>query len=291
MNSHGKRIFTIAWVIGASTIFGFGCGEPEEPPRLELGVFVDATGLDEVETDLGYRVSLEEARLVVENLTFAVAGEVHQTSGLLAWIVPSAHAHPGHFRGGEVTGELRGRFLLDWFGAPDVELGTATLLPGDYRSANFVFGRAGDAESVASDDPLRERTGLLRGRAIRDGWEVRFVLAFSAPPGRSLTGIPFEVDLREGSHARLGLRLLLDSPRGGGTLFDGVDFAALDVDGDGSLAFDEDVGDPALATAALDLRRALLTHDYYDVRTCVPEGLGHVDGEGHCVASAISEPR
>lgn len=57
-----------------------GCGGPVEAPRVELPVVVDASGITTVETNLGDEVEVTEARLVVEDIAFTIAGEAHTAS-------------------------------------------------------------------------------------------------------------------------------------------------------------------------------------------------------------------
>ncbi|HLV67932.1 MAG TPA: hypothetical protein VKY73_19060, partial [Polyangiaceae bacterium] len=199
------------------------CGRPEEAPRVELPVVVDASGVTTVTTDLGYTVELVEARMVIRDLVFSVAGEVHATglwSTIADFLLPTAVAHPGHFQGGEVTGELRGRFLLDFVpGNGDVELGTATLLVGAYESVNFVFERAEDGDGLDADDPLLGHTALLRGHASKDENSIAFTAVIDSPEGRELTGAPFSLEVTEASRQRLGIRFLTEDPFEGDTVF------------------------------------------------------------------------
>lgn len=246
------------------------CGPPEEPPRVELAVFADPSGLAPVTTDLGYRVELVEARIMVEDLTFAVAGEVHRAwlgERVAALIVRQAHAHPGHFTGGTVTGELRGRYELCWRpDQPGDELGLATLLAGRYESASFTFARAERADGLLPDDPLLGHTARLVGVAHRGGERFDFTAILDAPAGRELVGIPFELRVGAASTDRLGLRLLPEDPHEGDTLFDGVDFAGLPHVAPGTIAIVPGAAEPALIDAYDTLRRTLQTHDHFDVQ-------------------------
>jgi hypothetical protein len=241
------------------------CGEPEEAPRVELPVFVDPSGTGAVTTDLGYTIELTEARTVIEDLTFAIAGEAHEASlwrRLSRLVIPAAYAHPGHFQGGDVTGELRGRFVLSWLPGGE-EVGRATLLAGTYTSANFTFGRGGAGDGAAA---LSGHTAVLGGSAKKGGGTVRFTATLDAPEGRELIGAPFELQVRQGSKERLGFRLVLKDPLEGDTLFDGLDFAALDADGDGELAIEASSAAEAVVEAYNLLRRRFMTHDHFDVK-------------------------
>jgi hypothetical protein len=98
------------------------CGAPQEAALVSLPVVVADSGITEVMTDLGYRVELREARMVLSDLVFAIAGESHAASfwhRASSWLLPTAQAHPGHYQGGEITGELKGRFLVNWL--PETE--------------------------------------------------------------------------------------------------------------------------------------------------------------------------
>jgi hypothetical protein len=128
-----------------------GCAA-EEAPRVELPVRVDCsrvTGAEAtVTTDLGYAVTVTDARLALGGLVFTIAGEVHTASLMQrlseACFVPRARAHPGHYQGGEVTGELPGDFALRCGQDQDRELGLATLIVGTYTAANFDLERGSD---------------------------------------------------------------------------------------------------------------------------------------------------
>ncbi len=252
-----------------------GCDDAEEPARVELSVVVDSSGIATVETNLGYQVGLSEARVVVENLVFTIAGEAHTASlwGTISdRMIPEAHAHPGHFQDGDVTGELRGRFVVSWLPADSELLGRATLLVGSYKSANFTFALARSDDGLSSDDPLLGHTAILRGQATKAGHTVDFVAIIDSPVGRQLVGAVFELEVTETTQESLGFRLLPEDPLEGDTLFDDLDFTALDSDGDGQLSIDPASTDEAVIEAYNQLRRTFQTHDHYDVRAVAPNG-------------------
>ena len=98
---------------------------PEEAAQTEVQLLTDGNALATTQSNLGYTVELTSARAVVRDFAFYSQGEVQTAQDvaqrprpIFAWVksilLPSAHAHPGHFQGGEVTGELTGRFVLDW---------------------------------------------------------------------------------------------------------------------------------------------------------------------------------
>lgn len=255
---------------------------PSEAPRVELEVVVDGSGLGEATTDLGWTITFAQARLAIADLEFTTAGEVHEarTPELGAWllslVLPSAHAHPGHYQGGEIIGELPGEYVLDFVAGDGASLGLATLIVGDYTAANFVFRRA-NAEELAADDPLVGHTALLQGSASKDGEVVAFTLLIDSPIDRELVGAPFEYTVDETTQAQLGVRLLDTDPIEGDHLFDGIDFAALDAaDGaaDGTLVLVDPELEPAQAQAQDDaynhIRRDFQTHDLFDAQAHEP---------------------
>ena len=239
---------------------------------MELPVVVDPSGIGTIANDLGYEVTLREARVMVENLAFTIAGEAHTASlwkRVSDFLVPSAYAHPGHFQGGDVTGELRGRFELNWLGGGASELGNATLLVGTYESANFTFIHATEDDGLAADDPLLGHTAVLRGTATKDA-AINFTVVIDSPEGRELIGAPFEFEVKETSTEQLGIRLGTEDPLEGDTLFDGIDFSALDEDGDGLLAIGPEATSPTVVEAYNLLRRTFQTHDHFDIRAAQP---------------------
>ena len=246
---------------------------------MSLLVRADARDIAGVETDRGYTVELAEARLALADLRFAVAGEEHAASGfrrLHDWLVPAAHAHPGHSSGGEVTGELLGQFVSRWLPANEAPLGWATLLEGDYESANFVFGRAVREQGVGDDDPLLGHTALLRGSAVRGAERVPFVVLLDAPEGDVLMGVPFDAGIRADVSSAIGFELLPRDPFERDTLFDGIDFARLARDASGVVSITADAGDPEIAAAYERLLATWVTPDHF--RMLALEGAAEANG-------------
>lgn len=274
-----RRTNPIMWLIVL-----VGCA-PSEAPRVELPVVVDGSGLsvdasDRV-TDLGWTIELEQARLALADLRFTTSGEIHmeqrpsagaQLLGVIsdAWL-PSAHAHPGHFQGGEVIGELPGTFVMDFASEDGRELGLATMIVGEYTAVDFRLARAGSDE-VEESDPLFGHTALLSGTATGpEDVVISFTVVIDSPLDRELVGAPFEVSVAEDSSFEIGLRMLGIDPIEGDHLFDGIDFALLDeLDGatDGAVLLvdpeaNSEVG-PELSDAYYQIRREFQTHDLFD---------------------------
>jgi hypothetical protein len=244
------------------------CSGPQEAKRVELPVVTDGAGLEAVTTDLGYEVELSDARVVVDDLRFTVAGEVHASlwSRLSEAVIPVAHAHPGHFQGGEITGELPGHFVLRFSPGPSQALGTATLLVGSYRAVDFRLAQANSAD-VEARDPLVGHTALMRGTATQDSARIDFQVVVDSPEGRDVIGVPFEEEVDESMQSALVLRLTPLDSLDQDTLFDGVDFAALDADADGRVVIDPSATDEATVAAYNAVRRALQSHDHFVVQS------------------------
>ena len=242
------------------------CADAQEAKRVEVPLFTDGAGLEPITTDLGYRVELTSASLVVDDVKFAIAGEAHAAlmRKISDALIPVAHAHPGHFQSGEVTGELPGHFVLRFASGEPRLVGTATLLVGAYRSVNFTLAYASKAD-VAADDPAVGHTAVLSGTAAREGREIGFQILIDSPVGRELVGVPFEHQVTEAAEP-LTLRLVTRDPLENDTLLDGVDFALLDGDGDDQVLIEQSSSDAPSADACNTVRRILQTHDHFLLR-------------------------
>lgn len=230
---------------------------------MQLPVVIDASRVEPVQTDLGYLVTMTRARAAIRDIEFSIEGEEHEISALAHvwnWLVPSAYAHPGHSAGGEVTGELRGSFIIDWMDAEEA-LGTASLLTGAYHGANFVFRHAGAEDGLSEDDPLLGHTfavGLEVSRG-EESWQVDVVLDLDEDT--ALIGVPFDHEVTKSSSESIGLELATKDPFQAGTLFDGIDFAVLDTGSDGVTRIAPG------QTAHNQLRRLFGSHDFYFIET------------------------
>ncbi len=269
-------IISSGGVAALASLLLVACGEPTEAPRVTLPVVVDGSGVTPVTTDLGYEVQVTTLRVAVSDLVFTVAGEVHTAS---VWdristalastttlassaLIPQAHAHPGHYQGGEVTGELRGDFVLDWTADDGVELGAANLIAATYSAANFTFGH-GAADTLGDDDPLVGHTAIVAGVATRDSDSVTFTIVVDSPDDRALVGAPFDATVQASDMGPLQFRVNTFDALEGDTLFDAIDFVALDTDGDGDLLITPDGIETQDAYNVF--RRVFQTHDHYSI--------------------------
>ncbi len=235
------------------------CAPSQEPVHVTLDVELDATGLSATTNDAGWTVELTTARIAAKDLQFTILGEMHGASASLGgWLLARAWAHPGHYAGGDVTGELVGEFILDWTAHDGMKLGGADVLVGDYNGLNFTFRSAAVADGLAAADPLLGHTAQLAGTARKGEAVVMFTALLDVDAGAQMVGAPFEDTVEASSTAPIELQLLPTDPTGGGSLFDGLDFAALDDDGDGVVAI-------APGEAAHNiLRRTLQSHVHYN---------------------------
>lgn len=215
-----------------------GCSS-EEAPRLAVPLVVDASGLAPVTTDRGDLVTVTRMRAALRDFRFTTGGQAHAWR----WLLPRAHAHPGHLTGGEVTGELAGPVVVD-LADDGAAIGTAVLIPGDYRGAELTLRRP---------DAQASHTFEIEGSVAREGRVRPFTALVDLDEDIRLVGAPFQHRVAKDAQVVLGLRFL---PVGAmGTVFDG-------------LAFEGD--DPITIRAGTEahnrLRRALQVHDRWEVR-------------------------
>lgn len=231
-------------------------GEDDEAVRVPVQVVVAEDPLGTATTDLGYAVTVEQARVVVVDMAFTQGGEMHASlTHPLSWLLGVAHAHPGHTAGGEPTGELPGRHVVRW--PAGGALGEGAALVGRYDGADFGFGRAEAADGVMPDDPLFDHTAHLRGAAEKNGRRWTFQLILDQDDERRVVGAPMPLQVTEGAPPTIAFHLYLVDPIEGDTLFDGVDFAALDADGDGDVTLSPG------ESASNRVRRGLQSHEHF----------------------------
>jgi len=233
-------------------------------PRVALDVVVDGTTVTRSSNDLDYDVELTRCRVAIDTVEFTTNGEMHASlvrpstvEGFSELLIPTAHAHPGHYAGGEIVGEMVGRFVFDW--RESRVLGQADLTQTHYDGANFTFTRAQMSDGLEADDPIIGHTFDIAGIARRGDQEVEFEVQLDQDADRRVVGLPLDVDVGANTDAKLGLALLPFDPILEDDVFDGVDFFALDDDGDGRVVIEAD------SDAYNRLRRQFQQHDYYGI--------------------------
>jgi len=235
MSEFRKFFLALAIAVGAPLALGVCDPGGDEPGSAVLPLGATGDGLEECVNDLGWTVSVDAFRLVVRDLELTIEGETHEAllQRVSKILVHTAMAHPGHYAGGEVTGELPGRFALDLVAGEVQELGDATLLAGEYHGFNLYFARAEEADGIGADDPLLGHTAVIEGTATSGAEEIEFTATLDIEEGTQMVGGVFEMDVSESSTGELVMEVLTIDPTEGDTLFDGIDFGALDEDDDG----------------------------------------------------------
>ena len=244
--------------------------EAREAPQTELSVELDSAGIVETDNNLGYSIELDEVRIAIEDLEFTVAGETHASlfEKFSDFIFSPAYAHPGHNEGGEITGELLGSFIADWFDTGDSSLGTGKLLSGDYTAVNFYLGRGSEDAGLEASDPLIGHTAIISGVATLSDETVEFTIVVDSADGRYIVGVPFEAEIDRNSQGTIGFGFDIQNPINDelDTIFDDMDFLALDADEDGILLLEPPAEDAAVddAVRAYNIfKNKLEKHDHF----------------------------
>jgi hypothetical protein len=157
---------------------------------------------------------LTSVRAAIADVQFTIEGEQHAAARI-------APPHPGHSAGGEVTGELPGRFILRWDAAAPTTLGLATLIVGDYQGANFGFRAADQSDGLAADDPLVGHALHVTGTVERDGATTGFDAVLDVEVDTAMIGAPFAAVITETATAPLAIAFSPTDPTEGDTAFDG----------------------------------------------------------------------
>lgn len=224
---------------------------------------VSGAGIRDSTNELGWSVHLTKPRLAFRNLEFTIEGEQHASAPRRwlrragALLLSSAYAHPGHYAGGTIDGELAGDFLVDFATDDGRSLGQATLLAEKFDGGNLTFRAAPTADGLGTDDPILGHTAHLEGTATKDAQVITFTALVDVDDGTRMVGAPLDCDLRDEHPTTLGVQLLTIDPYENDTLLQKLDFGALDVDGDGALSIipGSDGGNI--------LRRTIQEHDHY----------------------------
>ncbi len=225
------------------------CGG-REPARVLLPVVVDGSGVVPVTNNLGWVVTTTQFRIATRNLQFTIQGEMHtgMATRVRRLFLNDAYAHPGHFAGGEVTGELPGDLILDFLQPDAASLGTATLLEGQYEGLNLELRR---------DLALDGHTVDLQGTATRGAEAITWTALVDVDEGTRMIGAPFELFVAKTTTATIHVQAQTKDPFESDTLYDDLDFGAYDTDVDGQV--DIRPGTPEHNI----LRREVQVHDQY----------------------------
>lgn len=245
-----------------------GCSS-QEAVKVQLAVESNDAGLIPSTTELGYQVQVDKYRLAFRDMQFTIHGEAHSASlprarrilnAVENALVPSAYAHPGHLAGGEVTGELLGGFIFEYPPNGKASLGQATLITGQYEGANITFRKATASDGLAAGDPLIGHTVYIEGSAQKAGKTIRFTAQVDVDDNTTMVGAPFEVLIEPTTQTTLLFQVLTADPFASKLLFAGIDWNALDADGDGQVAIVPG------QDAHNILRRSVQVHDFFYVK-------------------------
>ena len=235
--------------------------EGDEPVQVTLPVAASGARLEAVTNAEGWTVTVSEFRLAAADFEFTIEGETHASAAPSQWQqivgIRSAWAHPGHYAGGEVTGELLGNFI--WNLSDELQpLGDATLLTEDYNGANLHYRLADDTDGLDAEDPLLGHTAYIEGEAEKDDVTVAFTAIIDVEEDTEMVGAPFELSVSEETAGTIVWQVLTLDPSEGDTMFDGLDFDALDEDGDGVVEIVPD------SDAHNVFMKTLIRHDHYN---------------------------
>ncbi len=252
----------VSFIALNAILFGFAVCSPsgDEPVQVEFPVTADGGGIAVCTTALRWEVTVTDFVVAIKNLEFTIEGETHASllRRISDVIVPSALAHPGHYAGGDVTGELAGEWVIDFVNGTTLVPGTAVLLEGDYNGMNLWFATATAAGSPA-DHPVIGHTAYIAGTATDGTSTVPFEAFIDMEGEVRMVGGVFELVVDEDTEASLVLQVQTIDPFENDTLFEDIDFAALPVNGDG-------VAQMAAGDAAHNiLMRTLVRHDHWAV--------------------------
>jgi len=238
------------------------CVGSQPSATVHLPLVADGSTVSPFTTDLGFEVTLDHVRMALAEIQFTQGGEQHTSlfEDLRDLMLKTACAHPGHYAGGEVTGELVGPVVVEWIPDTYINTGEGILVCGEYHGANLLFIRANGQFGLAGDDPLTGHHIHLEGSVSRGGEVTGFEAVMDMPDGASAIGMIMSLDIDEYTAVTLALRLLPTSSQGA-TLFDGIDFSVLDSNGDGEVMIEPGHEEHNR------IQRAFLKHDFYEVKT------------------------
>jgi len=210
-----RRVFTVALIVGALTALGaVACDSGTEGRAvtfeiaLESAVSAGGTERGVFDTDTGWHVMLDEARIALGPIYLYADPGALSLRTICRALVPTAHAHGGAdmYLGRIVRGEYLDPVVFD-------------ALAPERRALGSVSGRAGHSSTLRVDiaDPAADVAGLLRahsawahGVATKDGARVTFEGGLDIPDEallRHVDGVPMDVAVDDGVTVVVALHL------------------------------------------------------------------------------------
>ena len=180
-----KELATTAIIIAAGALAA--CGSDTGRARVAFEVSVISEPLAAGPNEFGYTVQLTRAELRGARLAFFEGDPLFTKSWrqrVGEFLVPSAHAHPGHYTPGEALADLLVAQTFDLLRTDVQTWGMADGVTGDYASAELNLGTTNVAAVI------------LEGTATGPGGEIPFVA--SLDESQELLGLTagFMVDER-----------------------------------------------------------------------------------------------
>ncbi|MFT3926828.1 MAG: hypothetical protein QM778_30060 [Myxococcales bacterium] len=175
----------LTWLIATPLLGALGCLDGSTTGRpvalhTELAAAPEITQAFVIET--GWTVKLSKAAVSVRALYYFEGEPAFVLHGLerswldeiAGWFVlPVAHAHPGHYASGTALGQVLEAWSADLL-AGTTELPNGTGITGLYRSARFVFGAPSAGPALTM---LQGHAAVAEGVASKGEQTVHFALA------------------------------------------------------------------------------------------------------------------
>lgn len=194
---HGTDALLVALLLGSSLLLGACSGETPER-RVELPTHVRTLSTASFENAWGWTVSVDRAWLSIGSLQL-LEGEPlgsnrpQHEPWWRGWLIKTAHAHPGHYQGGNLIAEMLEPAVVDL--TRTTELAPSQALTAQPHSGKLVFGAPA---SIPSDSTGNKWVAYVEGRAERaddDGMVTKRFFVASAGGDLAATevaGCPFE---------------------------------------------------------------------------------------------------
>ena len=160
-------------------------------------------------TATGWTVTLSSAHAAVGPIYLFEKGSVlawgppaDDRSWLLRFVVPAAHAHPGHnhYDGGLAKGEWLGQVVVDGLSDTPATRAGGPGTGGQALSASVHLEPP--RTDLAGRERLQEQHLFAEGIARKDGWEIPFRGGLAIPAEgeqRVVQGLPLTANLDEGT--------------------------------------------------------------------------------------------
>lgn len=181
-----RRIFCALITLAAA-----GCGETEERIRVDLTLKAEGSR-GAILTTNGWAITLEQAELHAGPVRFFEGAPLFGRSvaprrwyeWLAPAVIPSAHAHPGHYVAGEALGDVLAPTTIDLLSPAPTSLGAGNGVSGQYNSAEVTLSPAAD---------LGATSARISGAATKGGRSISFSTAVAGP--ETIRGIAFGAEV------------------------------------------------------------------------------------------------